>query len=217
MAKFEGFAGQHRTDVDRIYKAARKALEAAVTDFDSSQFRTRFQDYMGTGSLSAVKAGENSLKQSVRAMFGRVATLSFTVVYDPDLGDRTNADMWGYTGAGLSTQDIFSAVDEYRSGPASGYKGLDFTDATGVQRVKGGSLVMRLGPNIWDMPFTSTTEQSQVETFLHELSHHAAGTIDDQEGGECYGLPGVTRLKALGPARAVRNAENVGFFCVSYF
>jgi hypothetical protein len=75
---------------------------------------------------------------------------------------------------------------------------------------------MRLGNNFFAMPFVSLSEQSQTETFLHELSHHAAGTIDDSNGGECYTMTGVNRLKGLGPVRAVRNAENVGFFCARW-
>lgn len=84
--------------------------------------------------------------------------------------------------------------------------------ASGMQ----GRMVMRLGPAIGDMPFAESGCQCQVETFLHELSHHAAGTIDDKARGECYERQGVLRLRAAGPARAVRNAENVAFFAMEY-
>jgi hypothetical protein len=209
MAKFDGFSDGQLITMKKIYDAANLALEMCVKDFGTAQFRTRFRDWMGTaGGLNAIKAGEKNLEQSIRAMFMRARTLAFTVRYDSTMAD--NADMWGFTGADLSGPDVATLVDEYRSQSQS------HTDSSGVVRVKQGSVVMRMGPAIWGMPFTSLQDQSQVETFLHELSHHAAGTIDDKNGGECYGLTGVKRLKGLGPARAVRNAENVGWFCVTY-
>lgn len=210
MAKFEGFNQTQLTEVKKIYTESRVILEKIVKDFDSAQFRQRFKDWMGTASVSDLKSAEKSLQSSINVMFSRVATLSFCVTYDAGMSaNGTNADMWGFTGADMSAQDVLTLADDYRS------SNLSVVDA-GITRVSGGALVMRLGSNLWTMPFKSLTEQSQVETFIHELSHHAAGTIDDKNGGECYGLTGVNRLKAAGPARAVRNAENVGFFCMSY-
>lgn len=75
---------------------------------------------------------------------------------------------------------------------------------------------MKLGQRFFTLPEISLSTQSQVETFLHELSHHAAATLDDKTGGECYDWSGITRLKGLGPLRAVRNAENIGFFLTRY-
>lgn len=208
MAKFDNFSERNLAKVGKIYKVARQTLEAANADFDSQRFRTAFTKYMGNlGGVPVVKKSEERLKQTIRAMHMRAGTLSFSVVYEPTLG--ANADMWNpQEHRGKSMAEVQDAIDTLRSGG-------DHGDAEGPIVANGG-VVMRLGPAVWDMPFTSRFQQSQVETFLHELSHHAAGTIDDTMGGECYDLVGVNRLKGVGPVRAVRNAENVGFFLMEY-
>ena len=127
----------------------------------------------------------------------RIAGQSFDVTYEPTF-TNTNADMLSgkYFASGGGAHHT-SYIDELRQ------------DGQALAR-----LPMRLGPNFFIMPERDLFEQSRVETFLHELSHHAAGTIDDSKGGECYGFEGVNRLKGLGAQRAIYNAENIGFFLV---
>ncbi len=201
MAKFEGFSARQLPKVKEMYKSARLALEEAVGDFDSANFRNLFQKWMGNaGGLNAVKSGEKALQGIIKAMNARIATLAFTVSYNPNLAD--NAEM----------------QHPHRAGALAGNPSVqNVLDATDSLRMQFGNIIqMVLGPAVFKMPFAEAGVQSQVETFLHELSHHAAMTVDDTVGGECYGKTGVLRLKALGPARSVYNAENVGFFLVEY-
>lgn len=197
MAKFIGFSNTQQQTVNKVYRTARVALESAATDLGGTKYRQVFAQVMGGGTVSSIKKAEGMLDKSIKAMFNRVATLSFTVAF-VNLGAGTNAEMLHPTGQTLD--NVQDKLDEYlaSSSPVIG------------------AMPMKLGAPFFAMPFTSLTEQSQVQTFLHELSHHAAATIDDQNGGECYGQTGVTRLKGLGPERAVRNAENVGWFLVRY-
>jgi hypothetical protein len=206
MARFEGFSATDAVTIDRVYKSARAGLEKLVAAAGSTAWRTAFAADMGVATGQALKDAEGVLQKSVSNMFMRIATVSFKVYYDAAL--PANAEMTSF--AGTSPSDITSAVDDFRSG------NQDWNLASGKTGTVGGKMTMRIGPALFAMPFTSLSVQSQVETFLHELSHHSAGTIDDTNGGECYGLVGVTRLKNLGPTRAVRNAENVGFFCVRW-
>lgn len=196
MAKFLGFSAVQQTEVTRVYRACRVMLENAVQKAGTDQWRTVFSHIMGSASGQQLKSAEAALENTIKVMHLRIAGQSFDVTYEGTF-TNTNADML----SGSHTQsgggaDHTTFIDELRQ------------DGTAPAR-----LPMRLGPNFFAMSDRELFEQSKVETFLHELSHHAAGTIDDKVGGECYGWTGVTRLKGLGPARAVWNAENVGFFC----
>ena len=195
MAKFRNFSADQQVTVDKVYRASRLTLERAVKDFDSTKFRQTFAEVMGAGA--GARAAEEVLKKELTNMFMRIGTLSFSVEYDAGLGAHTNANMLSFAGA--SPDEVTNTVDSYRSG-------------AGVADM----MPMKLGPPFFAMPYSSLTQQSQIETFIHELSHHAAGAIDDTNGGECYGQTGVTRLMGLGAARAVRNAENIGWFCMRY-
>lgn len=195
MAKFIGFSTTQQATVLKIYRKSRVALENAVKDLGGTKYRQTFGLVMGGGAVSDIKKAEANLDKSIKAMFNRVATLSFTVEFGGGLGTNTNAEMEHMPSQSLdNVQDLIDAEA--------------MTDNP--------TFPMRLGARFFTLPESSLTAQSQVETFLHELSHHAAATIDDNTSGECYGQTGVDRLKGLGPGRAVRNAENVGWFLMRY-
>jgi hypothetical protein len=206
MAKFEGFSAGDQITIQKVYKSARLGLEKCVASAGSGEWRTRFNAWMGVATGGDLKSAETTLQKSISNMFMRVGTVSFKVLYDATL--PANAEMTSF--AGKSPEEVTNEVDAFRS------QNKDWNLGSGKSGTEGGMMTMRIGPALFAMPFRSLSVQSQVETFLHELSHHAAGTIDDKNGGECYELVGVTRLKGLGPARAVRNAENVGFFCTEW-
>lgn len=201
MASFENFAGGDAATINKIYKQARLGLEKCVFEKNTDMWRRHFGSVFGTASGDALKKAEESVKKSVANMFARIATSTFTVKYDATLA--ANAEMVSF--AGVSPDEITNTVDSWR---ASNQNTATMTTE--------GKMIMRVGPAMMAMANIALDAQCQVETFLHELSHHAAGTIDDKVGGECYDLVGVNRLKALGPERAVRNAENIGFFCIKW-
>jgi len=212
MPTFTGFTGTNASDVNKAYKAARQGLEALVKDIAEngtkvgSKFDTQFKKYMGDpGSTAAgakeTKASLEVLVDTCKAMNAKVASVTFKVAYNGALS--SNAEMLSFSAmfnnAGLSSAQIQDLEDSVSFGASQ----------------RGGSQ-MTIGPGFFANPAFAIDAQCHVESFLHELSHHAAGTIDDTNGGECYGITGVNRLKGLGPARAVRNAENVGFFCMAW-
>jgi hypothetical protein len=197
MAKFNGFNANQMVVVDSAYREARRVLERAVERAGTSTWREVFKRVMGSATGNALKEAEGALEETIKTMHLRIAGASFDVTYEPTF-TNTNADML----SGKFSQSGGGALH------------TTFIDELRQQGVAPARLPMRLGPNFFTMPERDMFGQSRIETFLHELSHHAAGTIDDSNGGECYGLEGVNRLKGLGPKRAVRNAENVGFFLV---
>ena len=198
MARFIGFSADQLVVVDRIFRVVRYKLEnITLNKMGSKQFRDVFGRIMGGGDLDEIKAAEKVLEDEIRTMFKRVATFSYQVSYgDPVSMGGANASMLSgqYTQSGGTGAQHTSFIEGMRGNTAPD------------------RLPMKLGAPFFAMPDYDLFEQSKVETFLHELSHHAAGTIDDEDGGNCYEWAGVNRLKGLGPARAVRNAENVGFF-----
>lgn len=212
MPTFIGFTGTNANDVKKAHKAARQGLEALIADIYAngtkagSKFDIQFKKYMGNPGNSVAGGKETRdaievLVDTCKAMNAKVASVTFKVVYDGTLA--ANAEMLSFSAmfnnAGMKSAEIQDLEDSVSFG--------------GTQR--GGSQ-MTIGPNFFTNPAYAIDAQCHVESFLHELSHHAAGTIDDENGGACYGLAGVNRLKGLGPARAVRNAENIGFFCMAW-
>ena len=216
MAKFDGFSAAQMVVVNRVYRAARLALERAVEDLGREKYRRLFAEIMGsvdvtgirmqgTGKkqldpLKRIKSAEETLNLTIKQMHGRVGTQSFDVTFgDSTALDGANADMLSYSAPAPKDND--GLIDAYRS------------DSNNRPRMP-----MRLGSPFFAMPFKHLSEQSQIQTFLHELSHHAAGTIDDDRFGPtgCYEWSGVVAMKGAGPNKAVRNAENVGFFCSRY-
>jgi hypothetical protein len=71
-----------------------------------------------------------------------------------------------------------------------------------------------------DMSRTQSNDQTQIETFIHELSHVAAGTKDMERADHttnpqpCYGRVNALALAQNFPDQAQDNAENYGFFIV---
>lgn len=195
MAKFQGFSPLQLVVVMATYRECRRALESAVALAGTEKWRQVFTRVMGSADSEKLKKAEATLEQTIKTMHLRIGGQSFDVTYESTF-TNTNADM-------LSGQ-------HYKSG--GGALHTSFIDELRQDGSAPARLPMRLGPNFFTMPERDMFEQSRVETFLHELSHHAVGTVDDSNGGECYGLVGVNRLKGLGAQRAVHNAENVGFF-----
>ena len=61
-----------------------------------------------------------------------------------------------------------------------------------------------------------SNDQTQIETFIHELSHVAAGVLDQDHHATnplaCYGRVNALAMATSHPDQARDNAENYGFF-----
>ena len=68
---------------------------------------------------------------------------------------------------------------------------------------------MSIYPLFFDLPFFAKDAQCQVQSFLHELSHCAAGTLDI-DAPACYGMEGVRYCMRNGTS--AMNAENIAMF-----
>lgn len=199
MAKLLGFSVDQEVAVKACMRSGSAALEkfiGAATGSDSKGFRRVFQMVMGSGSAADDKQAEAIMLKSAQSMLAVLRTQRYKIRYAV-LAPNENANMVHakYTQAESSSKSVLQFTEE-----ASNFEALP----------------MQLGPLFFNMPRISLSEQSQVETFLHELSHFGAGTVDQDAGGKCYGWDGCVRAKGQGPLFAVRNAENVGFLLTRY-
>jgi hypothetical protein len=205
MPSFTGFSADQLTQVKSAYQTTRKTLEQIVTHdlaggSPSAKFRTQFKNWIGDIPArqdvhGEVNTAEDVLISTIKAMSAKVASLTFKVQYDGTMG--ANAKMLSFRFDQGNVQDL--------------------TDEWSFSHDQRGGNPMTIGPAFFTLPAKSMGQQSQAQSFMHELSHHAAGTIDDGDAANpCYGQQGVDRLKGLGPLRAVRNAENVAFFVVQF-
>jgi len=202
MPSFSGFSDAHLTCVKLAYQTTRSTLEKMVTKdlagaSPSAKFRTEFTKFIGDLSSKQdvrreMKKAEDLLIDTIKAMNAKVASLTFKVQFDANLDANAQMLSWKFTQGNIQ----------------------DLADMWSFSNSQRGGSPMTIGPAFFTLPYKSLTQQSQVQSFMHELSHHAAGTIDD--GSPCYGQQGVQRLKGLGPLKAVHNAENVAFFIVQW-
>jgi hypothetical protein len=187
-------------------------LEILVTEIardgtgtKNKKFNSMFTKYMGDKkdkkSGKELQSSINHLVDTVKAMNSKIASFTFTVRYNAGISGNAECASFRsvWNGQKLTVSEIQTMEDDVSFGKTQ----------------RGGS-VMTIGPGTFTNSMYALDSQCVIETFLHELAHHAAGAIDDNSGGECYGLTGVNRLKAIGPDDAVRNAENVGFFCMNW-
>lgn len=202
MPKMLGFSPQQEAVVKDCMRGASRALEkfiGAATGGDSKGFRRVFQMVMGSGGAENDKNAEQIMLKSAQAMLSVPRTHRYKIRYAV-LAPNENANMQHFNFQQVD-EDFPSVLELHEGEQASG--ALD-------------AHPMQLGPLFFNMPRISLSEQSQVETFIHELSHFGAGTVDQDAGGKCYGWEGCVRAKGQGPLFAVRNAENVGFLLVRY-
>lgn len=193
MPVLQGFGAKEGQMRKAMVKAG-DVLTTAMAQYVESEeeFRKKFKTWFGNPTKPALA----DVVATMANMNGQFNRNNFTVVMGAANADE-NANMFSFTRAMYQDQrdQIHEQVKNWlETNPA---------------------MPMTIRPQFFDMPFISDRDQSQVETFLHELSHFAAGTIDYKKP-LCYGMTGVTYCKNAGVTQAVRNAENVGFFLTSY-
>jgi hypothetical protein len=218
MPTISGFGG-NQAQMEAVYKKGLQIIEQVAKDFDNLKSRNAFDTIIGdsaTGGRDALRAAETVLKDTLDVMARRIKTPSFKIIYDDTL-DPGAAHAWMMS---LQEEDVFgqkaphriwnvkevaSEVDRMRSGQT----GPKFSGGKLDEQ-----LPLAIGSGFFALPMRHLRHQCQVGVFLHELSHHAAATKDDDQGGPCYDWVGVQNIRSKGPAYAVRNAENVSYYCL---
>lgn len=189
-------ADRQKVAKDVVVRATRccATAEAALSSFDT---RTKeiFKKWFGTILTKDARDDRGIVPANVNRMNYYIKHLVL-VISDAGgtLGPTTNAMATHFgNNATTSYQDR-----QARSNPATGVK-IQLTDIffNNLRRVQ-------------------SNDQTQIETLIHELSHVAAGTLDQDKHPTnpqpCYGRIAATTLAKRYPDQARNNAENYGFF-----
>lgn len=216
MPKLEGFGFFEKRTVRHAISEGERALDKALAEAfkDNDKFLKRVDAYFG--------AGQGGMDATTHLVMKTLSSMKVT--YDMDIyrvlkgGDNpgTNADA-----ENIPQRDIGfkgSAQKKARTARWQGttlYQGRPVNAIEAAANVAGSYrlLEVRLYDLFFQMPSKKHHEQSQIETFLHELSHVAAGT-HDVDAPRCYGYSGVLHARRVG--KGAMNAESYGMFLQSY-
>jgi hypothetical protein len=196
MPTFKNFKDDELKTMKKIASKASDAILNAQTAYisDTTLFDTNFKTWFGEVTDEA----KEDVVYTLALMNGEITNDNYAIELSPANGiENSNMDHFRrlYLHGREAVDKIWEANREYK-------KNND-------------PLPMTIRPKLFLMPFTDQTRQSQVETFLHELSHFAAGVVD-YDSPNCYHVAGTKYCSNAGVHVAVRNAENVGFFVQSF-
>jgi len=219
MPALIGFDPVDTLAIQKVISDARLCLDSALREAfdDNDRFQTRLAKYFGTdeSNIHAVMKVINSMKLVVDGGL-------YHVQRELTGHDTTGT---GRTETGLAvhfkSEEIQfggTAARRVRTARIQGtlfYEGkrVNVIEATEQWTADNGPLDMKFFDAYFDLPYKAFDAQSQVQVFLHELSHMAGGTVDvDAPAG--YEWPGVQYCISI--KKAAHNAENYGMFLASY-
>ena len=215
MAKIEGFSFFEKMKIKDAMKDARKCLDKALIEaFDrNNTFQTRISIYFGDGPGGA-SATHHAVMKTLNSMKLCIDTDAYIIRRGSNSDANAGANSW------MSDAVNFRGSDQKKA-RATRYQGTMIYEGKQVNVLEAqlafaseyGSSPLNIYDNYFHLPYKQLDNQSQVECFLHELSHTAAGTID-VDAPKCYGFSGVLYCKDIG--KAAHNAENYGMFLQSY-
>jgi hypothetical protein len=243
MPQIVGFGAQDKLKVEAAFKKCLRIVEDVEKRFDETKARQAFDTIMCANKPVPKSAAEILLKQTLTAILLRMRTPIFRIECDtagvlqgmyasmdaiaPQRGLDPSAPtafakedtMGNVTPGHWDIREVASVTDQMRSGFV-GPKSSTLVNGVSVLTKPGPAgelptLPLRLNPIVCGFPEISLDNPSLTGTLIHELSHLSAATIDDDTYGNPYGRGGVKNLAEQGgPDRAVRNAENVAYFCI---
>lgn len=194
---FVNNSARHKVAMDVVTRSAR-CCGAATNACATPDSRTRIVFKKWFGVLPGVDGKDNW--EDVTGILNRMnyylSGLSLTVEdAAATLSPNTNAE-----------------ASHFQSAQTKSYQDRETTAAHAGVKIK---LTDRFFNHL---PRVQSDDQTQIETFLHELSHIAAGTKDMERADHtpnpqpCYGRVNALNLATNFPAQARNNAENFGFF-----
>lgn len=221
MPNFQGFSGPEMERMKKVIAVAKhcihKAQDEAFADY--KQFIRRTHKYFDLKSAAGgAEAANHQIMKAVSSMRLMIETDMYNVIKGGD-GGNTNADMRTVIGVHRTKfsgdkKDI--AVQARNQGTMMLYEGKRINAYEArlmIFQQQGTGAPMNFYSGFFKLPAALNDQQSQVEVFLHELSHGAAAT-EDVDSPSCYGFQGVQYCKRNGTSTV--NAENYGFYLQSY-
>jgi hypothetical protein len=198
MPTYSNFDTREKSIMTQVVHRAGEALASALAAYiqDDQRFRTKFKTWFGKTTPAAIE----DVRTTLTLMNGELEHDNYSIALGAASGNE-NANVLHFTRVYLHGRSPVGAIWQANKDNAADKKSAP--------------LPMTIRPKLLTMPLIDQTQQSQVETFLHELSHFAAGVID-YSPPNCYDVVGTTYCSNQSVDVAVRNAENVGFFVQSF-
>lgn len=199
--QYIGFSGDQRKLIQRADIQAGCAIQFALdlALHNNDAFMRGMETYIGPASKnsSAVMAILNSMILAIRQG-----------TYD--------IHMVGATGSTLaSAETLGDAKHGYALDKSDKTYHVPYVAKAQDSAKANDKLILKIRPSFFGLPFKAKDVDTQVETLIHELSHHAANTDDEVVNGKtCYGLSGVRSAKQAG--KGANNADNIGYFVASF-
>lgn len=216
MPSITGFGFFEKIRVDFAIRDARKCLDDALSEAfnNNNKFQSRVGKYFSGGD-----GGTNATNHLVMKTINSMKLLIDSDTYNVIRGgfeEDTNAAVDSLP----QKSSAFKGSSEKRA-RATRYQGTCIYEGKLMNVLEGitdyANRFSRPEVTLFDefflLPYKKQNEQSQVQTFLHELSHVAAGTLD-VDAPKCYEYKGVQYCMKIG--KAAQNAENYGMFLQSY-
>jgi hypothetical protein len=228
MPEFIGFTGQRLTMINAAHVKAVNCIDACLLDMGSKNFEIKFAKYFGSAANATGKKWGNADSSYVIGAVNAMQIATKAGTYKVKWGGfgTVNAEMKSF-----ALENFKEYKDQQWGG--STYQGVvkalfqivvETTEATfsagGLFKKEKWAVVNPQPMTIYHGFFANDLwkldDSCQVKSYLHELSHHVAGTIDVKlsDGSEAYGWQNAQRCIVEGTA--AHNADNVGFFVASY-
>lgn len=184
-----------------------KALDMSYSSNDS--FNQKMSKYFsGLGSAGGWGNVTSSVMKTINSMKIAIESNTYTISVisnQPVNKSTTNAACASWQ-MDLNSSGRLQGTMQYSGQTVNVLEAqMDFSAKNGPSR-------MSIYPLFFDLPFFAKDTQCQVQSFLHELSHCAAGTLD-VDAPACYGMTGVKHCMKTGTS--AMNAENVAMFLTS--
>jgi hypothetical protein len=218
MSNIEGFGFFEKQKLKSALRDARKCLDSALMEAFSNhdKFQVRLKSYF-TNNKGGTDATNHLIMKTINSMKIMIDSDKY-VVKRAGSGAKpgTNAEA-----DNLPQQSITFGGTDFRKARTARYQGTCIYEGKRVNSLEGimsyaeshARPELIIYDNYFALPYKINGGQGQVETFLHELSHVAAGT-HDIDAPKCYGYKGVMYCMQQGTATS--NAENYGMFLTSY-
>ncbi|HUY15479.1 MAG TPA: hypothetical protein VMX16_17890 [Terriglobia bacterium] len=209
MPNFNGFSPKQLVALWKAHRNAGVALKRAAEALQvfkaegGRPFRGLLSSWFGDDSTETV----NHLESVVENMVHQYDGDNWVGVYTATLPMNAYAVAEAFHRKGTSHAELLSQVKSL----------IDEKVATGQR------LVIQFSQRFFELDAVGTQPgmESQMQTFLHEFSHVAAGTKDyhwEKSGDKfCYGVEGCDVAKKRGASKARNNAENISFFLSEFW
>lgn len=214
MPTIQGFTSAEEAALRKAHLDAKLIINAATNEafHDNAGFQGRMKKYFsGENATGGWDFVTSLVMKTLSSMKLAVDSDLYRIEKAPQaMAPGTNAAMCSWS---QDTNADASKPAQHQGTMVHGGKRKNVIEAQMDHVDQHGASVLTVYPLFFDLPYKAKDAQSQVQSFMHELSHCAAGTVDVDQP-KCYGMTGVDYCKKAG--KSANNAENIAMFLATY-